>query len=251
MRQPMRNEAPSRSLIRRARQVLTLALLIGAIGIFVTALGILGAALPLIYVTDPAYQTYVFAYNLALVVGVGLLIVAAVLAIRAFTWKTDNDLALITGNFLAQTLDSRFSLIRNVSKREIGYVDAVLIGPPGALVFRILDNEGDFTNEGVNWIKTTPKGDKVPASINPSREAIADIQKVREYLGKHHLPNVPVYGIVVFTKDQTRVRLSASEPVVPPTHLQNLVVNLQPNYLAKDRIDQPTVEEIRHLLLGE
>ena len=101
-----------------------------------------------------------------------------------------------------------------------------------------------------NWLSIKPNGDKVPASINPSREAIADIQKVREFLAKHHLPNAPVYGVVVFVKDQTRVRLSASDPVVPPTLLQDLTVNLQPNYLAKDRIDQPTVEEIRHLLLG-
>src|SRR5215467_8295019 len=115
----MRNEAPSRSLVRRANQVKTLALLVGAIGVFVTAVGVLGAALPLVYTTDPAYNAYVLGYNLALVIGIGLLIVAAVLAIRAFTWKTDNDLAMITGRFMAQFLDDRFDLIRNVSKREI------------------------------------------------------------------------------------------------------------------------------------
>src|SRR5579871_91203 len=143
----MRNEAPSRSLVRRANQVKTLALLVGAVGVFVTAVGILGAALPLVYTTDPSYGAYVFGYNLALVVGIGLLIVAVALAIRAFTWKTDNDLAMITGRFLAQYFDDRFTLIRNVSKREIGYVDAVLLGPPGVLVFRILDTEGNFSNE--------------------------------------------------------------------------------------------------------
>ena len=53
----MRNEAPSRSLVRRANQVKTLALLLGAVGVFVTALGILGAALPLVYETDPVLRT--------------------------------------------------------------------------------------------------------------------------------------------------------------------------------------------------
>jgi hypothetical protein len=249
----MRNEAPSRSLVRRANQVKTLALLLGAVGVFVTALGVLGAALPLVYTTDPSYGIYVFAYNLGLVVGVALLIIAIALAIRAFTWKTDNDLAMITGRFLADThvLDDRFDLIRNVSKREIGYVDAVLVGPPGVLVFRILDNEGNFANDGANWLRIKPNNESVPASINPTREAIADIQKVREYLDKHSLPSIPVYGVVVFVKDEQRVRLSAREPVVPPTHLKNIITNLQPNYLAKDRIEQPAVEAIRRLLMGE
>ena len=247
----MRNEAPSRSLVRRANQVKTLALLLAAVGIFVTALGILGAAVPLVYEKDPSYPTYVFAYNLALVVGVGLLVLAIALAIRAFTWKTDNDLAMITGRFMAQFLDDRFDLIRNVSKREIGYVDAVLVGPPGVLVFRILDNEGNFANDGANWLRIKPTNESVPASINPTREAIADIQKVREFLDKRNLPGIPVYGVVVFVKDEQRVRLSAREPVVPPTHLKNIIPNLQPNYLAKDRIDQPTVEAIRRLLMGE
>ncbi|MBI1259593.1 MAG: hypothetical protein GC204_19160 [Chloroflexi bacterium] len=249
----MRNEAPSRSLVRRANQVKTLALLVGAVGVFVTAIGILGAALPLVYETDPSYGLYVFGYNLALVLGAALLVTAIALAIRAFTWKTDNDLAMITGRFLADTqvLDDRFDLIRNVSKREIGYVDAVLVGPPGVLVFRILDNEGNFANDGANWLRIKPTNESVPASINPTREAIADIQKMREFLEKRNLPAVPVYGVVVFIKDEQRVRLSAREPVVPPTHLKNIIPNLQPNYLAKDRIDQPTVEAIRRLLMGE
>ena len=247
----MRNEAPSRSLVRRANQVKTLALLLAAVGVFVTALGILGDALPLVYETDPSYGLYVFAYNLALIIGVALLVIAVTLAIRAFTWKTDNDLAMITGRFMAQSLDDRFTLIRNVSKREIGYVDAVLVGPPGVLVFRILDNEGSYANDGANWLRIKPTNESVPASINPTREAIADIQKVREFLDKNHLPSIPVYGVVVFVKDEQRVRLSARDPVVPPTHLNSIIPNLQPNYLAKDRIDQPTVEAIRHLLLGE
>ena len=157
---------------------------------------------------------------------------------RAFTWKTDNDLAMITGRSLAQYLDDRFVLIRNVSKRQIGYVDAVLVGPPGTLVFRILDAEGNFANEGANWLRIKPNGESVPGGINPTREAIADIRKVREYLDKHHVVNTPVYGVVVFTKDEQRVRLSARDPVVPPSHLRTLVNNLRPNYLAKDRIDQ-------------
>lgn len=247
----MRNEAPSRSLVRRANQVKTLALLVGAVAIFIGAVGILLAAIPLDNPASPTYAGYVLLYNLALLLGAALLVVAVALAIRAFTWKTDNDLAMITARFLAQFLDDRFVLIRNVSKREIGYVDAVLVGPPGTLVFRILDDEGDFVNEGVNWLRVRPTGETVPAGINPSVEAIADIRKVREYLEKRQLMNSPVYGVVVFVKDERRVRLTMREPTVPPAHMTQIIPVLQPNYLAKDRMDQPTVEQIRRWLLGE
>lgn len=247
----MRNVAPSRSLVRRANQVKTLALVVGAGGVFAGAVGIFLAGIPLIYPASPSYGLYVFLYNLALVVGVLLLIAAVALAIRAFTWKTDNDLAMITGRFLAKYLDDRFVLIRNVSKRQIGYVDAVLVGPPGSLVFRILDHDGHFVNEGANWLRIKPNGETIPAPINPTREAIADIRKVREFLEKRHIVNTPVYGVVVFIKEEPLVRLNATEPTVPPTHLQSLITSLRPNYLAKDRIDQATVEEIRRLLLGE
>lgn len=247
----MRNVAPSNSLVRRANQVKTLALLIGAVGVFVTAIGVLMTVIPLVSVTTPEYSTYSFVGNLALVTGIALLVIAVALAIRAFTWKTDNDLAMITGKFLAQYLDDRFTLIRNVSKRQIGYVDAVLVGPPGVLVFRILDVEGSFANEGANWLHRQPNGELVPARINPTREAVDDIRKVREYLDNKQIPNVPVYGVVVFTKPEQRVPLSARDPLVPPSHLQSLVNNLRPNYLAKDRIDAPTVVQIVRVLYGE
>lgn len=247
----MHNVAPSRSLVRRANQVKTLALLVGAVGIFVTAFGILLSAIPFVGVTTPEYNTYTFISNLALVVGVGLLVLAIALAIRAFTWKTDNDLAMNTGNFLAQYLDNRFTLIRNVSKRQIGYVDAVLVGPPGVLVFRILDAEGDFANDGANWLRRSASGELVPASINPTREAVDDIRKVREYLEKKGMPNVPVYGVVVFTKPEPKLTLSVRDPVVPPTHIHTIVDNLRANYLAKDRIDAGAVTQIVRALYGE
>ena len=79
-------------------------------------------------------------------------------------------------------------------------------GPPGTLVFRILDNEGKFANESANWLRLKPNGETVPAGINPTREAIDDIRKVREYLEKNHVVNMPVYGVVLFTKDEQRVR---------------------------------------------
>jgi hypothetical protein len=185
------------------------------------------------------------------VFGVLIILVAVGLAIRALTWKKDNDLAVVTGRFLEQYLNDRYTFIRNISKREIGYVDAVLVGPPGVLVFRILNERGVFANEGPNWLKQNKKGEWLPAGIDPTREAIADIRKTREFLAKHKLGEIPVYGVVVFIVEPPYAQLMAKEPTVPLTHLKSLNDNLQTNYLAKDRIELNTVTAIVRLLFGE
>lgn len=247
----MRNVAPSRSLVRRANQWKSLAFLVGALGAFLTAVGILLNVVQLVGVTDPSFGFYNFLRGLATFVGIVLLLVAAGMLIRAFTWRTDNDLAMMTAQALAPQLDDRYTLIRNVSRREIGYVDAVLVGPPGVLVFRITDVEGDWANEGGNWLIRKPSGEFLPAPFNPTQEDLVDIKKVDEFLKMRGQQNVPIYGVVVFTKDERRIRLSARESVVPITHLHMLMVNLQNNYMAQERINMNVVTQVVKTLYGD
>ena len=124
-------------------------------------------------------------------------------------------------------------------------------GRRGCWFFASSTTKGNFANDGANWLRIKPTGESVPRVDQPDARSDCRHPKVREFLDKRNLPTIPVYGVVVFVKDEQRVRLSAREPVVPPTHLKHIVTNLQPNYLAKDRIDQPTVEAIRRLLMGE
>jgi len=247
----MRNVAPSRALSRRSNQLLTIAFFVGAAGIFVVTVGIALFVVQFAAPANPGYGTYLFIRGMVLAIGFVIILVAFGLAIRALTWKKDNDLAIVTGRYLEQYLNDRYTFIRNVSKREIGYVDAVLVGPPGVLVFRILKDRGIFANEGPNWLKQNQKGEWLPAGINPSREAIADIRKMREFLAKKNLGEIPVYGVVVFINEPPYTQLMAKEPTVPISHLQSLNNNLQNNYLAKDRIDLNAVNAIVRLLYGE
>jgi hypothetical protein len=240
----MHNVAPTRALTRRSQQVLTLALVVAAVGIFLTVLGILLQVVEFVVPTNAGYGLYNAIRTLILAVGVILLVGVVIMVIRAYTWKTDNDLAQITGSFLSRQLDDRFTLIRNVSKRQIGYVDAVLVGPPGVLVFRILNEAGVFANEGPNWLKQDVRsGEWKPSPVQPTKECVADIEKINQFLTARAI-NVPVYGVVVFTQDPPTTQLKAREPVVPITPLSMLVVNLQNNYLAADRIDPNTVNTV-------
>jgi hypothetical protein len=247
----MRNVAPSRALSRRSNQLLSIAFVVGAVAIFVAAIGLLLYVVPFAAPSNPQYGVYLFARGVVLTVGIVILIIALALALRAITWKKDNDLALVTGRFLEAYLDDRFTFIRNVSKREVGYVDAVLVGPPGVLVYRILDKRGAFANEGPNWLIQGKRGEWLPAGINPTREAIADIRKIRDYLAKRQLGSAPVYGVIVFVAEPPHTQLMAKEPTVPITHLNSLYTNLQGNYLAKERMDKVNVAAIARHLMGE
>ncbi|MCA9903189.1 MAG: hypothetical protein KC547_04975, partial [Anaerolineae bacterium] len=144
----MHNVAPSRALARRSRQLLALALVIGALGAFIVALGILMIMIPLVAEGSGSFTIYNLLRDGLVVFGALLFLVALGVAIRAATWRTDNDLAHEVGRYLGKTLDARYTLIRNVSRRDLGYVDAILVGPPGVLVFRLIPDKGVFANEG-------------------------------------------------------------------------------------------------------
>jgi hypothetical protein len=246
----MRNIAPARALARRARQYLQLAIILVVIGFFLGALGLFLFVVQL--VPGPNVPWWYQAIRSVLLIAGGLVALAGLgSAIRALTRRTENDAALITGNFLAQHLDARYTLIRNINPPGVAYIDAVLAGPPGVLVFRILDNEGVFANETANWLERKASGEWFPARVNPTREVVDDIQLVRTFLAKHNLADVPVYGVIVFTKDAPLVSVTAKEPVVPITLLPSIITNLGNNYLAKERIPQEMVNAVVRVILDE
>jgi Nuclease-related domain len=238
----MRNLAPTRALARRTRQLIALALVIGAIGAFIVAISIVMYIIPIVGTSSPDFGVYNFVRGAVLAFGSLLLVICVALIIRALTWRTDNDLAVQLGEAMTAQFDKRFTLIRNVSKRELGYIDAILVGPPGALVFRILDEKGIFANEGPNWLKQNKNGDWSPWATSPTKQVVADIQKLRNLFAAQNLSDVPVYGMIVFTHPEPAVQLKAKSPVVPMTHMHSLYTNLQDNYLAKDRIDATRVQ---------
>ncbi len=246
----MRNIAPARALARRARQYLQLAIILVVIGFFLGAVGLFLYVVQL--VPGPNVPGWYQATRTALLIAGVLIALGGIgAAIRALTRRTENDAALITGNFLAEQLDARYTFIRNINPPGVAYIDAVLVGPPGVLVFRILDNDGVFANETANWLERKPNGEWLPARISPTREVVDDIQLVRDFLARRKLADVPVYGAIVFTKDAPLVSVTAKEPVVPITLLPSIITNLGDNYLAKERIPQEMVSAVVRVILDE
>jgi len=246
----MRNIAPARALARRARQYLQIAVVLVVVGFFLAAVGLFLFVVQLVPGPEVPFW-YQAVRTLLLFLGALVALAGIAAAIRAVTRKTENEPALITGNFLATQLDERYTFIRNINPPGAAYIDAALVGPPGVLVFRILDNEGVFANEAANWLERKANGQWTPARISPTREAVDDIQHMRDFLAKHNLADVPVYGVVVFTKDAPAISISAKDPVVPVTLLSSVITNLSSSYLAKERIPQEMANAAVRLILDE
>lgn len=244
----MRNVAPSRSLSQRSLNWLIAAILLALFGIFLVVVGLTFTSIEIVVPGNPSYETYVFLRNAAIVGGIVLVLVALGMAIRALTWRTDNPLAERVGDTLAQFIDEPFIFIRNINRFGLGYIDALLIGPPGLLVFRITDRKGVLFNEVGVWLEQTEKGEWAPLAWNPTNEAIDDIKKLREYLERRHLTDLPIYGVIVFTEEPPLIQVSAEKPVVQPVLLEEISYALADTYFSRDRLDPTVQREIVRIL---
>lgn len=239
----MQNINPSRSLARRARYYL----FIGLVSFFAGAIAI---TLSVLFIFFPLWDTAAFTLcqGTLFLIGLAFLGIGVAGILRTFTLQKDNPLAYAVGEGLGQFLDNRYTYLRNVSKRGVGYVDAVLIGPPGLLVFRIVDYTGYWRNERVDWRVPTRDGKELrTAKTNPSRECVRDVYALRKFLGKHGLTNVPIYAIVVFASPN--VKLEAQGPVVPICEIPTLYQIMKRDYLLDERVAPPAVRQTVDLIL--
>lgn len=244
----MQNVAPTRTLNRRSRDLLVLSAVVFLLGATLTVIGLALHIINLVVEANPGFEIYNLTRNAILIGGLIFIVLSLFMALRAVTWKTDNVLAEQVGNELANYLDKRFVYIRNISKRTIGYVDAVLVGPPGVLVFRISDKQGVYFNERGEWLKQRDKGAWRTMRWNPTKELVVDIQKLKEYLVDYKLTDIPIYGVIVFTVEPPFNQFTVQEAVVPVTHLSQFSYSLQDKYFAKDRLSIETVQQIVNIL---
>ncbi len=232
----MQNLNPSHSMTRRSRYYLSM----GCLGFFG---GAIAMTLFVLFIFVPLWENLAFTlFQIFLfIMGFAFLVIGGVGIVRSQLLQKENPLAYAVGEGLGQFLDGRYTFLRNVSKRGVGYIDAVLVGPPGALVFRIVDYTGTWINERAEWHIVGKNGQLRNASTNPTRECAKDIYALRKYFAKRGLANVPVYGIVVFSEEGSK--LSADGPVVPIAEIPTLYQIMRRSYLTDERITQPTVKK--------
>ncbi|RMG85676.1 MAG: NERD domain-containing protein [Chloroflexi bacterium] len=248
----MRNVAPYASLVRRSRQFLLVAFVVAAAGVFFAIVGLGLFVIPFAVPGNQGFELYHVVRTAMFLGGGALGLFGVLLAVRAITWKTDNDLAQITAAYLSEYFDERFTLIRNVSRIGLGYIDAVLVGPPGVLVFRLVDKHGSFLNDRGKWLKLNKRNQWVPMRFNPTKDTADDVRNLRKYLASKDIQDIPVYGVVVFIPDEQHAHIQAEAPVVPVANLPHLYDALLDNYLAKpERITSDQISSVVNLLYRE
>ncbi len=224
----MHSISPARALARRARQFVIAGIIVVLIGLVLMALGILLIIIPV------ARAGWYSTIQLVLILGGGVMMLAgAGLVIRGLTIPSENQSARIMADILARGLDYRYTFIRNIFRRGLGYIDAVLVGPNGALVFYFFERKGNFICEAGQWLRQEGRA-LTTVSPNPSRKVVEDVTALREYLAARGLPQVPVYAVVVVSHRETVV--NAEQPVVPVAHMHNALAILRDNYLATERV---------------
>ncbi len=245
----MQNVVPAQVLSKRSRRLLYAAIVVLLASVLAFTIAILFRAIPFVVPSNPSYGTYDAFTNFLFIFGGILLAFAGGMAVRALTWRQDNTLAQSTGEYLAGRFDSRFIFIRNVSKRSIGYIDAVLVGPPGVLVFRISNEKGVYYNEGNKWMRQKDQGVWRTMTWSPTEEAIADIKKVRDYLVTKGIQQPQVFGVVVFIGQPPSTVVTSTNATVPVTQLPDLELSLAGTYMSKvDRHDAATVTRMAEAL---
>lgn len=243
----MRNMVPARSLARRSRDLMLIAILLLVIGILALIASSFMNSIPIVAEGTENRDFYEFAITAFAWMGGLIIALSLLMLLRAFTWKRDNPIAAQIGDVLEQelNLDDRYAYIRNVSRFAIGYVDAVLVGPPGVLVMRISNKGGVFFNQGSKWMKQRDKDNWQPLNWSPSEEVATDVKKVREFLQTRGLPEIPVFAVVVFTEDQPATRVTTENPTVPVMQPFEMAYSLESSYFAqRDRLEQLKVNEV-------
>lgn len=224
----MHSISPARALARQARQLVIAGAVVAMIGLVLAALGLLLIVIPV------ARAGWYSTIQLLLIVGGGVMILVGIgLAIRGLTIPPDNQSARIMADILARGLDYRYTFIRHIHRRDFGYIDAILVGPNGALVFFFFEKKGNFVCEAGQWLRQEGRALAV-VTPNPSHEVVQDVTALRAYLAARGLAQVPVYAVVVVSNRETVV--SAEQPVVPVAHMHNVLAVLRDNYLAAERI---------------
>lgn len=244
----MQNVAPSNRLNRRSRDLLIAATVVFLVGASLAAIGIAFHVVGLVVPFNRGFAIYDLTRKALFSVGLGITFVSMLMALRAVTWKTDNALAWELGETLAQQLDRQFVFIRNISKRSLGYIDAALVSKHGVLVLRVSRRKGQFLNRGGEWLRRGRKGTWRKLRWNPTRDAVADAMKVKEFLNDYQLSSVPVYAAVVLTREAPDLAFRLQDPVVPVVNSGALIHDLRDSYFAQDRLDERTVQRVVNLL---
>lgn len=244
----MKNVSTKRAITRQAYQFTVFGFGGVSLGIFLFVLATFLGRLPIAPPGSANAATIRTVTDIMQFIGVVVAVAGSVGVIRGLTFRRSNPLAEKTGAVLSKALDDEYTYITSINTFRLGYIDAVLVGPPGVLVFRILERRGTLLHEGEKWLKPGQDGTWLPAGFRASRDCIVDMRAVKNHLARHNLQTDAIFGVVVLIGD---ARITEKTPVIPGVTLDGLLERLRTGYMAKPRLDSAAAAAIVALLKGE
>lgn len=240
----MQTDAISRERARRAQRRMATGCITALAALVLIAFGVVLVLLPLF---EGALQTLINVIAFAL--GGALLLVGIYYFTSGMAIPTADARSARLAQVLSGVLDQNHILVRDPAPAGLNArLDAVVIGPSGIMVFKVVDEPGIFRCEGDLWLQRAPGKDFQLWRRNPTREFLAELDQLRAYLNKRSLNNVPLSTLIVFTDPHTEI--SARAPAIPVTTLFNMPTELRNGYLLRPRIDEELTRRVRRAFIG-
>lgn len=243
----MKNVSTQRAITRQAYQFMVFGFGGIALGVFLVVLSAFLGRVPLTAPNTSSASTVQFIAGALQIVGAAAGLAGFAALVRGATFKRGNPLADRVGTILAHALPDEYTYIRSINTFRLGYIDAVLVGPPGVLVFRIVEQGGTLLHEGNRWLRPGPDGNWLPAGFSASRDCIVDMRAVKNFLARKQIVTEAIFGVAVLIGD---AKITEKSPVIPGVSLDGLMERLRSGYMAKPRLDPAVAALIATHLTG-
>jgi hypothetical protein len=234
----------SKTRARRARRRLTAGFILALVGMVLFAFGIV-----LLFFTIFFNETLESLFTLGAFALGGFALIVGIFNIgRGLATPAADPLGARLVQTLTPVLDNRHTLLRDLRIADLKpQPDALIIGPGGLMLIKLVDASGVFRCESELWLTRKPGHDFQTWRRNPTREIVQELDALRALLGKRNLP-VPLQACIVFTHPQAEI--STRQPTIPITALSHLPAHLQHGYLAFVQINEDLLKRTRRALLG-
>lgn len=237
----MKSVSGGRAITRQAYQFSVFGFGGVAFGLFLIVLGAFLSRVPLAAPGSADAATLQTIVSTAQAIGVIAVILGIAAIVRGVTFKRESPLIERVAAVLAGAFGDEYVFFRGLNTLRLGYIDAVLVGPPGVLVFRIVEGSGTYLVENDRWLRPGRAGDWIPAKINATQECMVDMRAVRNHLVRRNAPTENIFGVAVVVGD---ARITEKSSVLPSVTVDQLISRLAAGYMAKQRIDASTASAI-------
>lgn len=234
-----------RGFSQEARKLLQVASLSIMGGAFVLLVGLVLSIIPLIGREGALANPYQYLQQVLILSGLLIALSGLWFLLRANQRrKSDDLLSQDVFQKLSRQFDARFTFVSRGQLRNMRGIDALMIGPPGLLVFKFLHHRGHLYQERGHWLMQNRKGELIPLKNSPTKELISDINRIQHRLLGKDLADFPMFGAILSMNDADQLQYHANEEIFPLVFAPAMHERLKESFLFRDRVTLRAVGKV-------